>query len=116
MASAQMERSAGETEKYCSSCGEIIKKKAELCPECGVRNENPTSSGESSTIGYQGYLIIGVLSATLALLFVPPVFGAVAIFCGYQVYKRHNELGGIGLMIYGGVALVFGMILGMITF
>lgn len=28
----------GEGEIYCRSCGEIIKIKAELCPECGVRN------------------------------------------------------------------------------
>jgi TM2 domain-containing membrane protein YozV len=24
-------------EKYCSSCGEVIKKEAEICPKCGVR-------------------------------------------------------------------------------
>jgi len=28
----------GTGEIYCRSCGEIIKAKAELCPECGVRN------------------------------------------------------------------------------
>ncbi len=26
-------------EKFCESCGEIIKKKAEACPKCGVRQE-----------------------------------------------------------------------------
>ena len=24
-------------EKFCSSCGEVIKKEAEICPKCGVR-------------------------------------------------------------------------------
>jgi hypothetical protein len=28
---------------FCRSCGEAIKKKAEICPECGVRNEQSTS-------------------------------------------------------------------------
>lgn len=35
----------GETpapdEQYCPSCGEIIKKEAEICPECGVRQRPP---------------------------------------------------------------------------
>ena len=26
---------------YCSSCGEIIKEEAEICPECGVRQKEP---------------------------------------------------------------------------
>lgn len=26
-------------EIYCRSCGEPIKKKAEICPECGVSND-----------------------------------------------------------------------------
>lgn len=37
--------SPGSDEQYCSSCGEIIKKQAEICPECGV----PQSDGDSSS-------------------------------------------------------------------
>jgi TM2 domain-containing membrane protein YozV len=32
----------GADEVYCSSCGEIIKEKAEICPECGVRHRGRT--------------------------------------------------------------------------
>jgi TM2 domain-containing membrane protein YozV len=35
----------GPDEQYCSSCGSVIKKRAEICPECGVRQ---TGSGGSS--------------------------------------------------------------------
>lgn len=28
---------------FCRACGEIIKKEAELCPECGVRNSKSSS-------------------------------------------------------------------------
>jgi len=31
-------------EIYCSSCGETIKKEAEICPHCGVRNKTSLSS------------------------------------------------------------------------
>lgn len=40
----------GPDEIYCRSCGERIKKQAELCPHCGVRNDRSTgSTGTSST-------------------------------------------------------------------
>lgn len=33
-----------DNEKYCSSCGETIKVKAEICPKCGVRQSAPPSA------------------------------------------------------------------------
>ena len=35
-------------EKYCSSCGEIIKKEAEICVKCGVRQKSQ-GGGEVSS-------------------------------------------------------------------
>ena len=31
----------GSDEQFCSSCGEVIKKEAEICPKCGVRLKDP---------------------------------------------------------------------------
>lgn len=41
----------GVDEIYCRSCGEIIKRAAEICPECGVKNKAAPEqrSGTSST-------------------------------------------------------------------
>lgn len=33
--------------RYCRSCGNEIKREAELCPECGVRQEDDSTSGVS---------------------------------------------------------------------
>jgi len=33
------DRDPGPDEVYCMSCGAIIKERAEICPECGVRQE-----------------------------------------------------------------------------
>ncbi len=38
------ERVKGADEAFCSSCGAIIKKEAEICPKCGVRQK---SAGKS---------------------------------------------------------------------
>lgn len=36
-------RTKASDEKFCGSCGEIIKIKAEICPKCGVRQKNAVS-------------------------------------------------------------------------
>lgn len=36
-------------EVFCRSCGEPIKKEAEICPNCGVRNEKGSSSSSQGT-------------------------------------------------------------------
>lgn len=33
-----------EGEVFCRDCGAVISEKAEICPECGVRQQSPTSS------------------------------------------------------------------------
>lgn len=39
----------GPDEIYCSSCGEPIKKEAEICPHCGVPQEGVSSSSSQAT-------------------------------------------------------------------
>lgn len=42
----------GPDEIFCESCGEAIKKMAEVCPHCGVRNGTPAGAGGSiGTVG-----------------------------------------------------------------
>lgn len=44
-----MPREKGPDEVFCRSCGEPIKRAAELCPECGVRNDLAASAGATSS-------------------------------------------------------------------
>lgn len=41
------EKGAGEI--FCRSCGKPIKKEAEICPHCGVRNEKESGSSSQGT-------------------------------------------------------------------
>jgi TM2 domain-containing membrane protein YozV len=52
----------GPDEQYCSSCGEIIKKEAEICPHCGVRQKPavPSSSKDRTTAGILAILLGGI--------------------------------------------------------
>lgn len=52
----------GADEQYCSSCGEIIKKEAEVCPECGVRQKSTSSKSDKdrTTAGIFALLLGGI--------------------------------------------------------
>lgn len=45
-------------EKFCSECGQAIKEKAELCPNCGVRQMRP-SNGKSKIAAAMLALFMG---------------------------------------------------------
>ena len=54
----------GADEVYCSSCGEVIKEQAEICPECGVRQGGTDAKGDSNkdrtTAGIFAILLGGI--------------------------------------------------------
>ena len=64
-------RQLGPDEHFCSSCGEIIKKLAEICPKCGVRIKEPpaaTSEKKKSSkfkIGWK--TIIGAIAVIVII-------------------------------------------------
>jgi TM2 domain-containing membrane protein YozV len=73
----------GPDEAYCRDCGSVIAAKAEICPECGVRQRTPPNSGlddavESLTEGGNPF-VAAVLSAVF------PGLG--------QLYNRELEKG-----------------------
>ena len=80
-------------ENYCSSCGEIIKKEAEICPKCGVRQKRH-SYGEKKnkitagllaillgTFGahkfYLGDTGIGILYLCFFWTWIPTILGVI---------------------------------------
>jgi len=60
----------GADEKFCSSCGAVIKIAAEICPKCGVRqrsafgintNVDPNASDKSRTVTLLLCIFLGYL-------------------------------------------------------
>lgn len=95
-------RTPAPEECYCTSCGEVIKEQAEICPNCGVR-QSPPANDENTT----PYLVFGLLSGFLSIFVLTIVFAPVAIFCGYKLYEADSAaaaavvaaLGGLGLLL-----------------
>ena len=73
------EQQIGKDEKCCSECGEIIRRRAEICPKCGVRQSDSVSQNKlKQIIGYAGALLlcIGVFTPILSV----PFAGNVNLF------------------------------------
>lgn len=83
----------GADEQYCSSCGEVIKKEAEICPECGVRQSSPASSSDKDRVTagilalllgglgahkfYLGETGLGLLYLCFSWTFIPAIVGFI---------------------------------------
>lgn len=57
------------------------------------------------------WMIASIVCSVIALGLVPPLFGGLAIFLGYQAYKRDTGIGMVCMAI-GGIALIAGVIMG----
>ncbi|SHH31774.1 eL43 family ribosomal protein [Halobaculum gomorrense] len=121
-------RQKGPNEMFCSFCGAVIKKRAEICPDCGVATDGGaggvSTTGTSSARGTTGgsssgktkYTVGGIVSGLVGFVLLPIVFGPIAVYCGYQVYQNHDETHGIALIAWGGLSLVVGMAFGALMF
>lgn len=58
-----------------------------------------------------GLMISSIVCSIIAIGFLPPVWGGVAIYLGYQAYQRNTNVGQI-CMVFGGLALIIGVIVG----
>ena len=114
---------------YCKNCGNQIEKDAKFCPSCGASQENkelyteqisPKIEKSLSEVkdqiskGKQSgnlYKIAGWVSVVISLLFVPVLFGAIAVIMGY-LYRSYDEKHGTILMIAGIAGAILGFLMG----
>ena len=80
-------------EMFCSSCGEIIKKEAEICPKCGVRQKRQSS--DLSNAEGKDWL------TSILLCFFLGVLGIHRFYTGYT---------GMGILIILTIGGFFGII------
>jgi len=90
----------GPDEQYCSECGAIIKKAAEICPKCGTRVMGPTKTHIQT---------VQLKNPGLAAL-------ASFIWCGAgQVYNGQILKGIVLLIAYVISILLIFVLIGLIT-
>lgn len=121
----------GGEDRYCRKCGKEIIDESKYCQFCGALQETDETTGadavkksteqtinemkEQIVHGQETgklYLIIGWVSMIVSLVFIPIVFGAIAVIMGY-LYREKDEKMGTILMIAGVAGAIFGVLLGM---
>lgn len=96
------EGSPGADEQFCSSCGEIIKKEAEICPNCGVRQQSAASGSKDRTTAALLALLLGGIGAhhfylgntvrgVLYLLFVWTLIPVIVAFVEGIIYLTKSD-------------------------
>ncbi|GGI66696.1 hypothetical protein GCM10011482_23500 [Enterococcus alcedinis] len=66
---------------------------------------------ESSQESGKLYMVIGWVSMVISLLFIPVLFGAIAVIMGY-LYRSYDEKHGTILMIAGVAGAILGFLIG----
>ncbi|MFH1306344.1 MAG: hypothetical protein ABIH83_01645 [Candidatus Micrarchaeota archaeon] len=59
---AAEKKGSGRYFKYCSDCGAKVSKKAEICPQCGVRQDGKSEGEEGGGSGAKNPALAAVLS------------------------------------------------------
>lgn len=79
-----------ESEKYCHECGSLINAKAEICPKCGVRQQQPSTNMGSKDNRWL---------TTLLLCWFLGVLGV------HRFYTGHTGIGIVQLLTLGGCGI-----------
>ncbi|MDS0221329.1 NINE protein [Haloarcula sp. S1AR25-5A] len=92
---ASQDQTKGADEQFCSSCGEVIKSEAEICPECGVSQSSGSTGSDAgpdrTTAGllaillgglgvhkfYMGDTGMGILYLLFCWTFIPAIVGLI---------------------------------------
>lgn len=121
----QEQQIKGADEKYCESCGQLIKIRAEICPHCGVRQKNKVSKVALvlitfflGGIGAHKFYTRQYLLGVLYLLFFWTGIPGIVAFIEFIIYlftseerlqeKYDSAGGGIVLAVIAGL---FGIIM-----
>jgi len=102
---------AGEFDPiYCQNCGNDMPPISDYCDECGVEVGTVATDETNRRLKASG-----IISAAISLVFLPIVFGPIAIICGYLLYDRGDEEWGKWIAVGGFVAMVIGIVLGVVV-
>ena len=71
--------------KYCTDCGAEISRDAEICPECGVRQETPSGSSEEKESGVSA--VLSFLLPGVGQLYNGQVSRGAIVFVGWMVWQ-----------------------------
>ena len=103
--------------KFCQECGVKINKRAEICPECGVRQPGTEVNGERKERANRArqFLSAGGILGFIALLLFPIIFGPLAVVCGLLALYYGRPIAGAGVVAWGVITTIIGWLIGFLV-
>ena len=99
---------------YSSQSGSLEVENSNICQNCGkvtvLYSEAPSSKSKGIA-----YVVFGWLFAAISLLFIPILFGAVALFMGFMTYCERSKVHGVVLMSFAAAGLVLGSLFSIVV-
>jgi hypothetical protein len=94
-------------EMYCTHCGAVIKKEAEICPKCGCRVASVPSSVKNANDGSSfGYAFLG---------FLIPLLGLILFIVWKSNYPLRAKSCGTGALIGFIIGVIFSIIINVVA-
>jgi len=91
---------------YCQNCGNDMPPISDYCDECGIEVGSIAHDDTSTRL-----IASGIISGSLALVFLPIILGPFSVVCGYLLYDRGERAWGKGIAAGGLASTILGTIL-----
>lgn len=93
-------------EKFCRACGEVIKKEAEICPKCGVRQKEAIVYQDSKNSKKSNETALIILNWVSIIFFPLGLLVPIILFVTTKNDKIKKQAKAL-LIIYGVLFIVF---------
>lgn len=92
---------------YSSQSGSYDMVNSNICQSCGsvTMTHEETASNKMTGITY---VVLGWIFFSISLLFIPILFGALALSMGFFTYSERSKTHGVILMLFAAMGLVLG--------
>ncbi len=87
---------------------------ANVCENCGKVTVLYPNTHEDKKKGL-AFAIFGWLFAAISFLFIPIVFGALALFLGFMTYHDRSKVHGAILMGFSAIGLILGSLFSLVV-
>jgi hypothetical protein len=118
---------ATEESLFCSRCGARVLLEAEYAPTAtAMQRRTPTYGQQYARVATQAspaaeavsgsqrfgwHIAASIVSSVIALLFFPPIFGAIGAILGGYIFAKGEKAIGLALIVVGVAAAVIGLLI-----
>lgn len=105
----------------CEHCQKEVSEHATMCPFCGrplgkeIAEKTKEEWKKNEVNTYKLFIALSIITAGLAIFFIPPVIGGFGIWLSTRIMKQNKPLGS-GLLLINFMCTIIGIVYAMVNF